>query len=284
MDYREGRRVLIVTLILNLIIALSKLVYGTFTGSASIAADGYHSFADGTNNIVGLVGFYIASRPIDKTHPYGHEKYETLTAMGIGAILLIFSFNILRDAVGRLAHPTTPQVTIISFAVMIITIGINIFVMLYEYREGKKIKSDFLVTDSYHTRGDILVSCSVIITLFGIKLGLPILDPIVSGLIALFIAFSAFEILWSTSRVLTDVAMIDPEKLRSVVTGIEEVKSCHNIRSRGRADNICVDLHIYVKPSMRTDESHRLAHEIEKKVIDQFPGVREVITHIEPQQ
>ena len=268
MDYREGRKVLIYTLVLNWLVAFSKLFYGTITGSASMAADGYHSFADGTNNIVGLVGFYISSRPIDKTHPYGHEKYETLTAMGIGALLLLVSFNILRDGWVRLSHPTVPEITIMSFAVMFITVGINIFVMLYEYRKGKQMKSDFLISDSYHTRSDIFVSCSVIVTLFAVKLGVPILDTIVSGLIAVFIAFSAFEILWSTSRVLTDVAMIDPEKLKRVIGNFEEVKGCHNIRSRGREDNICVDLHVYVRPSMRVDESHKLAHDIMKIVED----------------
>lgn len=282
MDYRQARKVLIYTLILNWAVALAKFVYGIMTRSASMAADGLHSFADGTNNIVGLVGFHIAGRPIDKTHPYGHEKYETLTALGIGALLLFVSFDIIKNAIQRFHSPVVPQVNFWSFVIMILTVSVNIFVMTYENREGRRLKSDFLVTDSYHTRSDILVSISVIVTLFVTKFGFPLIDPIVAGFIAIFIAFSGIEVLWKTSKVLSDAAMIDPEKIRNAVALFPEVERCHKIRSRGREDTICVDLHVHVRPSMRTDESHKLAHEIEKKLKEKFPGVRDVITHFEP--
>jgi len=281
-EFKQARRVLIYTLILNWLVASAKLAYGIITRSASMTADGFHSFADGTNNIIGLVGFRIAARPIDKTHPYGHEKYETLTALGIGGLLLIVAFNIIKNAIQRISNPVIPEVNIGSFIVMAITVGINIFVMVYENREGKRLKSDFLVVDSYHTRSDILVSCSVIVTLIAVKLGIPIIDTIMALLIAIFIAFSAFEILWQTSRVLSDAAVVPPETIKSIIMGFDDVVNCHNIRTRGRQDNICVDLHIWVKPSMHIDMSHELAHSIEEKLKKEIPGVREVITHIEP--
>ena len=282
MEFKQARRVLIYTLILNWLVASAKLFYGIITRSASMTADGFHSFADGTNNIIGLVGFYIAGRPIDKTHPYGHEKYETLTALGIGGVLLIVAFDIIKDAAQRFNNPIVPDVNLGSFIVMAITVGINVFVMLYEKREGKRLKSDFLVSDSYHTRSDILVSCSVIVTLIAVKLGIPIIDTIMAVLIAVFIGFSAFEILWETSRVLSDAAVVPAETIKNIIMGFDDVENCHNIRTRGRQDNICVDLHIWVKPNMHIDRSHELAHSIEEKLKKEIPGVREVITHIEP--
>jgi cation diffusion facilitator family transporter len=281
-EFKQARRVLIYTLILNWLVASAKLFYGIITRSASMTADGFHSFADGTNNIIGLVGFYIAGRPIDKTHPYGHEKYETLTALGIGGVLLIVAFDIIKDAAQRFNNPIVPDVNLGSFIVMAITVGINVFVMLYEKREGKRLKSDFLVSDSYHTRSDILVSCSVIVTLIAVKLGIPIIDTIMAVLIAVFIGFSAFEILWETSRVLSDAAVVPAETIKNIIMGFDDVENCHNIRTRGRQDNICVDLHIWVKPNMHIDRSHELAHSIEEKLKKEIPGVREVITHIEP--
>lgn len=282
MEYRQAQKVLIYTLFLNWLVSGLKLMYGILTKSASMTADGYHSFADGTNNIVGLVGFYIASRPVDKTHPYGHEKYETLTALGIGAILFFVAFNIVRGAFERLANPVVPEVNMISFMIMFFTIAVNIFVMIYENREGKRLKSDFLISDSYHTRSDIMVSSSVIVTLFAVKYGAPILDTIVAGIIAVFVGFSAFEIFWSTSKVLSDAAVLDASLIRNIVTGFDEVENCHKIRTRGRQDNICVDLHIWVKPAMRIDSSHELAHKIEERLRREIPGIKEVITHIEP--
>ncbi|MFH1709729.1 MAG: cation diffusion facilitator family transporter [bacterium] len=284
MEYKQARKVLIYTLFLNWLVALAKLSYGILTRSASMTADGLHSFADGTNNIVGLVGFYIASRPVDKSHPYGHEKYETLTALGVGGILLLVAFNILKNAVQRFNNPVIPEVNAGSFIIMIITVAVNIFVMTYEHREGKRLKSDFLVSDSYHTRSDILVSGSVIATLIAVKLGIPIIDTVVAVLIAFFVGFSAFEILWQTSKVLSDAAVIPPETVKNIVMGFNEVVNCHNIRTRGRQDNICVDLHIWVRPTMQIDMSHELVHKIEKKLKEEIPDVREVIIHIEPVQ
>jgi len=284
MDFPAARKVLIYTLFLNWLVAVAKLSYGILTRSASMTADGFHSFADGTNNIVGLVGFYIAGRPIDRTHPYGHEKYETLTALGIGALLLIVAFDIIKNAIQRFHHPVLPEVNAGSFLVMFVTVGINIFVMIYEHREGKRLKSDFLVTDSYHTRSDILVSCSVIATLFAVKFGMPVIDTLMAGFIAVFIGFSGIEVLWHTSRVLSDAAMIDPEKIKKAVSTFTSIEKCHKIRSRGREDSICVDLHIHVNPSMRADEAHLLSHEIESKLKSEWSGIREVIVHIEPSE
>jgi len=228
------------------------------------------------------VGFAIAGRPVDRTHPYGHEKYETLTALGIGGLLLIVAFNIFKNAVQRFNNPIVPDVNIGSFIVMAVTVGINIFVMVYENHEGKRLKSDFLVVDSYHTRSDILVSCSVIVTLIAVKFGMPIIDTIMALFIAIFICFSAFEILWQTSRVLSDAAVVSPEIIKGIVTHFDDVVDCHHIRTRGRQDNICVDLHIWVKPNMHIDKSHELAHKIEETLKKEIPGVKEVIAHIEP--
>src|SRR3974390_306565 len=84
--HRQIRWVLIYVLILNWGVAAAKLFYGWLTRSASITADGFHSFSDGSSNIIGLIGIWIASRPIDESHPYGHKKFETLTSIGISTL------------------------------------------------------------------------------------------------------------------------------------------------------------------------------------------------------
>jgi len=283
MHFKQARKVLIYTLFLNWAVSFLKLLYGIMTNSASMTADGFHSFADGNNNIVGLIGIYIASRPVDKTHPYGHQKYETLSALSIGFVLTIISLDILKNAIQRFNNPVIPDVNLGSFAVMLFTIAVNIFVMTYERREGERLKSDFLVADSHHTRSDILVSSSVFVTLIAVKLGLPILDTIMAVLIALFIGYSAFEIFWSTTKVLSDAAIIDQKQIINIVQTFPQVRKCHKVRTRGQEGNIFVDLHIWVKPNMHIDESHKLFHEIEEEIKRKISGVNEVITHIEPE-
>jgi cation diffusion facilitator family transporter len=280
--YRKIRWILILVLFLNWGVAAAKLLYGWLTRSASMTADGFHSFSDGSSNIIGLIGIWIASRPIDETHPYGHKKYETLTSIGISILLFLVCFNVIREAILRFLHPVIPQARVSSFLVMGITLAINIAVMIYENRVGVTLKSDILISDALHTRADILTSSSVIVTLIGIRLGFPILDPIVSLLIAGFIGYAGVDILKESSRVLSDGVAIPIEEIGRVVISIRGVKECHQIRSRGRGDDIHIDLHVLVDPEMDVHRAHHLSYAIENKIKRDFRGVTDVVVHMEP--
>lgn len=283
--YRRIRRILIWILILNWSVALAKILYGLFSRCASMTADGFHSLSDGASNIVGLIGIGIASQPKDKDHPYGHRKYETFFSLGIAGLLLIVCFNILKEGIKRLYNPVIPQIDIGSFAVMLVTLTINLLVMNYEYRKGRVLQSDILISDSMHTKADIFTSLSVIITLIVIKLGYPLLDPIATIIIALFIGHAAFDIVQQSSRILCDTAaIVDVKKLTDIVLNIKGVKTCHKIRTRGRPDEIYVDLHIQVSPNMHMDEAHKISYTVEETIKKAMPSVTDVVVHMEPKE
>ena len=280
--FRQIRRTLAFILVLNWGVAAAKLIYGWMIGSASMTADGFHSFSDGSSNIIGLFGIWVASRPVDENHPYGHKKYETLTSVGIAGFLFLVCFNVIRGGIVRLRHPVTPEVNWASFVVMIVTLVINVLVMTYESRKGKALGSDILVSDALHTRADILTSSSVIVTLVGVKLGYPIVDPVVSLVIAVFIGYAAIEILKESSLVLSDAVALNTEEIEKVVLAIRGVKECHRIRSRGRSDDIHIDLHVLVDPDMHVHDAHHLSYAIENKIKRVFSGVTDVVVHMEP--
>jgi cation diffusion facilitator family transporter len=282
--YREIRRILIYTLLLNWGVAAAKLIYGWLTRSASMTADGFHSFSDGSSNIIGLFGIWIASRPVDESHPYGHKKFETLTSIGISGLLFLVCFNVVREGVLRFLHPIIPEVSVGSFIVMGATLAVNLFVMIYETRMGKALKSDFLISDALHTRSDILTSSSVIVTLIGVKLGYSILDPIASLMISAFIGYAAVNILRESTRVLSDGVAIQIEEIKQLVLSIKGVKECHQIRSRGRPDDIHIDLHVLVDPEMDVHRAHHLSYAIENKIKRNFRGVTDVMVHMEPME
>lgn len=268
---------------LNWLVALVKILYGLSSHCASITADGFHSLSDGTSNIIGLVGISLASQPRDKDHPYGHRKYETFFSLGIAAVLFIICFNLFKEGIERLYNPVIPAIDIKSFLIMISTLGINIGVMNYELKKGKLLQSDILIADSMHTRSDILISISVIIALVVIKLGYPIIDPIITLIIALFIAYTAFDILKYSSDVLCDtIAIVDVKKIAGIVRTIKGVKTCHKIRTRGRPDDVHLDLHVQVDPDMHMDEAHKISYSIEKEIRKSIPGVTDVVVHMEP--
>lgn len=280
--FLQIRRILIVILVINWLVAFSKIIYGVITKCASMTADGIHSFGDGASNVIGLVGIWAASKPKDEAHPYGHKKFETIATLGIAIILFLAAFNILREAGLRLFHPVVPDVTILSFVIMFGTMLINIFVMRYERKKGHQLSSDILVCDSLHTRSDVFASLIVIGTLISIKAGFSFLDMIVASVIAILITKSGFDILKRSSSVLCDANVLAKSKIKGIVTNISGVKSVHKIRTRGRRDDIHVDLHIIINAKMHIKDAHQMSHEIEANLKDKISGVTDVAVHVEP--
>jgi cation diffusion facilitator family transporter len=280
--YKQIKRVLILVLVLNWIVALAKIIYGLTSRCASMTADGFHSLADGASNIIGLIGIHFACQPTDRDHPYGHKKYETFFSLGIAMLLFLVSFNLAKEGIGRLSKPVSPQVNLDSFIVMLITLGVNFWVMNYEHKKGKILGSDILISDAMHTKADIFTSISVIITLVVIKLGYPILDPIATILISLFIAHAGYQIVKESSVVLCDTAILDGKRITDIVLSIKGVKNCHKIRTRGRFDDIYVDLHVQVSADMHIDEAHKISYAIEGEIKKNIPEVTDVVVHMEP--
>lgn len=275
-------RVLTRVLFLNLLVALAKLVCGYATGVISIASDGFHSLTDSASNVTALVGVRVARRPPDADHAYGHRKFETLASAAIFFFLLLVLLEVVRAAVGRLSAGGAPQVTGLSFAVMIVTLVINLGVVAYESAAARRLKSELLLADAHHTRSDVYTSLSVIAALIGVTLGYPILDPLAALLVAVFIGRSGWQIARETSRVLSDATVLDEGDVSAIVMSVDGVLGCHHIRTRGSADHAFLDLHVWAPRDMRLDEAHALSHVVKDRLLEQYPALADVIIHIEP--
>jgi cation diffusion facilitator family transporter len=175
-----------------------------------------------------------------------------------------------------------PDVNIFSFSLMVIAFLINVLVMKYEYKKGIELSSDILICDSMHTKSDILVSSAVIITLISTKLDFSILDAVVALVIGVFIAKAGFEILKKSSDVLCDGEAVEKARIARVVSELPEVKAIHKIRTRGREDDVHVDLHVTVNTKMHVDDAHELSHRISDILKEKIPGITDVIVHVEP--
>lgn len=281
---RETRFVLWIVLWLNLGVAAAKLVYGLLTKSVSMQADGIHSSFDGLSNVMGLIGLWAAASPPDATHPYGHKKYETFAAAGIGLMLFGTCLYILRNSYLHWREGVVPEVTAVSFAIMLGTMAVNWGVMTWERRRGEALQSEILVADSHHTASDILSSLSVLVGLAAVSLGYPLLDPIAGLVIAGFIGHTGVLVLREASQSLSDKARIAAEAVQQVALTVEGVRCCNEIRTRGLARHVFMDLCIHVDPAMTIGQAHTVAHRVEDKLKHTFPGVAEVIVHVEPEE
>ncbi|WP_186429473.1 cation diffusion facilitator family transporter [Clostridium sp. BSD9I1] len=282
-NIKRVRNVLLIILFANIFVALIKIMIGSAAKSTGLTADGFHSLSDGASNIVGLIGIWFASKPVDEDHPYGHKKFETLAGLFIGGMLTIVGVKIFIKAFEKFNNPVAPNVSLESIIALCITLLINVLVSKIEYKEGKKLRSQILISDSLHTKSDIYVSIGVIITLISIKIGLsPIIDPIASLFVGGFIFHAAYEIFSDTSGVLVDKAVIDAEKIKNIALEFEEVKDAHNVRSRGTEDEMYIDFHIMVDAYMSVEDSHTLAINIENRVKEELGEKSQVILHLEP--
>ncbi len=280
---RETRLVLWVVLGLNWGVAAAKLIYGWMTGSVGMQADGIHSSFDGMSNVIGLIGLWVAAHPPDAGHPYGHKKYETLAAAAIGVLLFGTCLYILRNSYLHWREGVVPEVTAVSFAIMLGTMAVNWGVMTWERRRGEALQSEILVADSLHTASDILSSLSVLIGLAAVAAGYPILDPIAGVVIAGFIGHTGVLVLKEASQSLSDRARIDAGAIRRVALTVDGVRCCDGIRTRGMARHVFMDLCIHVDPAMTIATAHTVAHNVEDQLKRAFPGVAEVVVHVEPE-
>lgn len=279
----QVRKVLVCTLILNVLVAFAKVLYGFMTNSVAMMSDGFHSFFDGASNVIGLVGIWIASHPPDETHPYGHKKYETLFTIIIAVMLFTTCFEILKKVYESFHADHKTQVTVTSFVIMFVTMGVNTFVMIYERTKGKQLGSDFLIADAKHTKSDILVSFTVIASLIFSRLGYYYADVIVGLIITIFIARIGYEILKDASNVLVDTVCLNTRAVEQVVNNLDGVRGCHDIRTRGSQNSIYLDLHVLVARNLSTETSHGIADRIEETIKQEFPSVIDIVVHIEPE-
>jgi cation diffusion facilitator family transporter len=271
-----------VTFFMNEAVAAAKLAGGYMTGSVGLVSDGFHSLFDGLTNVMGLIGVRMASEPPDPEHPYGHRKYETLFTVFVAALIFLTGMEIVRHAWGALWHEARAEAPVGSFVLLGVTSAVNIGAMVYELRRARVLGSEFLRADALHTASNLAASAGVLIGLVFVRMGYPKADAIAGLVVAVLVARTGMEVLRGASDVLVDRICLDTRALERACLGVEGVVSCHGVRSRGSVDHMFVDLHIQLRADTPLAEAHRVAHEVQARVKAEFPGVAEVLVHMEP--
>ena len=274
---------LVQVLVLNLAVAIAKIVFGYTSGAISILSDGFHSLIDAASNVAGLIGVRAAQRPPDEDHPYGHRKYETVAAAAVTIFLMILVVEVVRNAFNTLTGRSAPhEITTASFLVMLVTVAVNLAVVGYESRAAERLGSEVLMADATQTRGDVWSSLTVIGALVGARLGVPILDPLAALVVAAFIGYAGFQVARATTGILSDRIVISDADLERVVMGVPGVIGCEKIRTRGSADHVFLDLHVWMPPDMRLTEAHDLSHVVKDRLMARYPQIADAVIHIEP--
>lgn len=282
-DYTAIRRVLLLTMLLNFVATAAKLGAGMATGALSLVADGLDSLFDGLGNVAGLMGIAVASRPPDEDHPYGHRKFETFAALIIALLLFFTCWQLIESAVARLRQPPPVQVNLWSFAALLVSITVQGAASVYELRQGRALRSEVLMADALHTRAGILASLAVMAGLMAVRAGYPWADPLVTLLVALWIAKIGVDIVRENTPALLDQAAIDQRQVAAIVAATPGVESFHRIRSRGHADAGAIDLHVRVAPELSMLQANAIADEVCRRLLA-LDAIADVTVHVEAQR
>ena len=280
--YKPVKRVLWAVLIANLMITAVKIILGAITGSLAVVADGFHSMVDSSSNLIGLAAIRLAGQPADDRYPYGYQRFETIGALGIGGLLLVAAWEIVKSVFEGFAEGAQPEINGMTFGIIALTFIVNLGVVILETRAGKRFGSQILLADAAHTRTDLFVTGSVIASLVGIWLGWNWLDLVVAGVVVVLILRAAVGILRDAGGSLADVVRVDPEVVVREAMNVPGVRYVHNVRSRGNSDAVFADLHVKVDPAMSTSQAHAVASEVERRVSANIPTIVDAIVHIEP--
>ncbi|TDP84876.1 cation diffusion facilitator family transporter [Halanaerobium saccharolyticum] len=284
MRYQEGRRISVISLVSNTLLALLKIFIGFFGSSKALIADGFHSVSDMASTIIVMISIKFSETPADKNHPYGHEKAEALGTNILSVILILTAFFLGRDAVltifeGDIAEPG-------SWALVAAFISIVVKELLYRYtiKIGEKINSRGLIADAHHHRSDAFSSIAALIGIGGAKLGFRFLDPLAGLVVAFLILKVGYEIMRDTSYELMDgrPAKEKIEEIRDLAESIDGVIDIHDIKLRSYGPNYIVDLKIVVRDQLSVVEGHNIACQVENIIIDNTDDVKDVLVHIDP--
>ena len=278
----EVRRLLLLTLELIVLVVVLKAVVGWWTGSLSLMADALHSVTDSANNVLGLVTNQLASPTPDRDHPYGHQKFEAVGALGIAAFLGIACFEILKGAGERLIlGGDTVTMGPLSLWIMLAVLGVNIFVAFYERRVGTRLGSNILIADAEHTMSDIWITITVLGGLIGVWAGLQWLDIVLAFPVAILVIRSGWVVLSANLPWLVDEMAIAPEAIHTIVMQVPGVLNCHNIASRGLLGRqVFIDMHLIVEPQ-DVLSAHKITEQVEQRLEEEFGPARATI-HVEP--
>jgi len=276
------KRSLIVVLVLNAVVTMSKIVVGVHTGALTVVGAALESGLDLLNNFIALTLVGIARRAPDEEHPYGHEKFDTLGTLAVVGFLSISCFELLREGVSALlSGSSVHHADARDVVVVVATLGINGFVVWYESRRGRQLQSALLIADAAHTRTDIFVTLLAIASLWLTSRGVNRIDGALAILVGLIIAWTGYQILRMSIPVLVDQRALEAEQIRAVAQSVPGVLQVRNVRSRGTGSHSFAEVIIAVSEHASVAEAHALADAVEQAVARRLGG-GQVTVHVEP--
>jgi cation diffusion facilitator family transporter len=282
---QQARQITVAGFAINFLLAGFKFAVGFFGRSQAVMADGVHSLSDMVTDLFILIGIKFWSAPADECHPYGHQRIETITTVGIASLLAFAAAGLGWRAVHQLADPVCPPLSYVFIAPLISIIVKEI--LFRRTREvGRRIHSPAVMANAWHHRSDVISSIPPLVAVVAAAINpkWAFLDAVGALVVALLILRVAWKIAAPALAELTERGA-SPQELQiieALACAVSGVCSVHKIRTRRLGAGLFIDLHVVVDGDLTVRASHEIASAMQKALIDNGPAVADVTVHVEP--
>ncbi len=284
-EVQQAQRITVEGFVINFLLAGFKFVIGFYGRSQAVMADGIHSLSDMVTDLFVWVGIKFWSAPADECHPYGHQRIETITTVGIASLLAFAAAGLGWRAMLQLADPVCPPLSCVFIAPLISIIVKEI--LFRRTREvGRRIHSPAVMANAWHHRSDVISSIPPLVAVVAAAIHpkWAFLDAVGALIVALLILRVAWKIAAPAFAELTEKGA-SPQELQiieSLACEVFGVCSVHKIRTRRLGSGLFIDLHVVVDGGLTVRDSHEIANVMQKELIDNGPAIADVTVHMEP--
>lgn len=277
-----GKLSSILGIICNIILFIGKIIVGQFSGSVSISADAMNNLTDASSSVISLFGFKLAEKPADEDHPYGHGRYEYLSALTVAVLIMVIGVELFKSSLDKILNPTEVEFSIWSCVVLVASIGMKLWMMLFNKKAGKLISSDTLLATSSDSRNDVIATAVVLVASVVSHFTGFELDGWMGMAVAIFILISGFNLVRETLDPLLGKAP-DPalvEHIRETILSYEGVEGTHDLIIHDYGPSrVFASVHV----EMSSDDDVFLCHDIIDNIEKDFKdrGLH-LIIHYDP--
>ena len=276
-----------ISIVMNVVLSGFKLIAGILGHSAALVSDAVHSMSDVFSTMIVMIGVRKAGKDADERHPYGHERFESVAAILLSVILGLVGLGIGYSGIqtvllGEYHGLRVP--TLLPLIAAILSIVIKEAMYRYTAAAAKKINSGALMADAWHHRSDSLSSIGGLIGVLGARMGFPLMDPLASLVISVFIVKAAISIFLDAIGKMIDQSADEEtvEEMRRLILAQEEVLGIDRLRTRIFGDKMYVDVDISVDGEKTLTASHKIAHRVHDEIEGHFENVKHCMVHVNP--
>lgn len=271
-----------VSVAVNVVVFLAKIIPGLLIGSASLVADAVHSLGDVATSAVVIWSFRASARPPDQEHPFGHGRIENIASLIIAVLLLVAAVELGRSGVLRLVHPKPVRASWALLAVLVVTIGLKEWLARFAGQLGRRLDSGALKGDAWHHRSDVLATTVVLAALAGERLGGRFLDGAAALIVAGFVAWAGIALVRASMDPLIGEAPPGElrETIRSLALAVNGVQAVHHIMVHAYGRLSVISLHVEIPAAWDVLRAHRVTEEVEARVSEALGAV--VVVHMDP--